>query len=480
MKSKKEPISVTHPHIAALWHPTRNGDLKPEDVTRGSQRVVCWICPVHESHEWKAEIKGSCRRKMSSKCPCSWPVINTSKKEYQQYVRDQYELGRSQRDLSNELDISEGTIRNWCIGLGRNSRTTFEPNEKRRDSHLSFHSDEGKTLDGKAVANFICEQPILHELSSKRVKNGKTKACKIHTHTLRHKSDDQLSLHGKVKRNVPLTDDERNARNLYDNGIKIKYKQSLYLTLEGQARRLLDGLNGRGTRKVKCSLTIEQVLILLQQSNGYCMQTGVAFVYGQPYHHRSPSMDRIDSAIKDHTLENCQVVTLEYQYRKNRFTEEAVDNTRSIEYVNLLLSTGLDRDTAQHKVLRYITATKNCGSHRPTNLPPPKPEFESVCEDLVGREFSDWLVIADGKLRKPLCRSRSTGITKSVDRYNLLSGKSTSPNPARSGRKILSDDQVEEIRNMYRTRFDGIYMSSRQLSKKFNVSKPTILRVIDK
>lgn len=47
-------VDVYAPHIAAQWHPTKNGDLTPRDVTYGSVRKVWWICD--EGHEWQASV----------------------------------------------------------------------------------------------------------------------------------------------------------------------------------------------------------------------------------------------------------------------------------------------------------------------------------------------------------------------------------------------------------------------------------------
>jgi hypothetical protein len=47
-------IRTECPDFAAQWHPTKNGELKPEDVTPGSSRAVWWQCS--EGHEWKAVI----------------------------------------------------------------------------------------------------------------------------------------------------------------------------------------------------------------------------------------------------------------------------------------------------------------------------------------------------------------------------------------------------------------------------------------
>ena len=47
-------LATLRPDLAAQWHPTKNGDLKPTDVTSGSGRKVLWICPL--GHEWQAVI----------------------------------------------------------------------------------------------------------------------------------------------------------------------------------------------------------------------------------------------------------------------------------------------------------------------------------------------------------------------------------------------------------------------------------------
>jgi very-short-patch-repair endonuclease len=57
-------IDVTHPDVAAQWHPTLNGDLKPSDVTAGSNKKVWWKCPKKCpegcEHVWEAVIGNRC------------------------------------------------------------------------------------------------------------------------------------------------------------------------------------------------------------------------------------------------------------------------------------------------------------------------------------------------------------------------------------------------------------------------------------
>ena len=52
----KQNLNTKHPALAAEWHPTKNGDVKPEDFTLGSGKKVWWKCPKGGDHEWEAAI----------------------------------------------------------------------------------------------------------------------------------------------------------------------------------------------------------------------------------------------------------------------------------------------------------------------------------------------------------------------------------------------------------------------------------------
>lgn len=47
-------FETRYPRVAAEWHPTKNGDLKPSDVSYGTNRKVWWIC--EKGHEWEASV----------------------------------------------------------------------------------------------------------------------------------------------------------------------------------------------------------------------------------------------------------------------------------------------------------------------------------------------------------------------------------------------------------------------------------------
>ena len=57
-------LATIKPELAAQWHPTKNGDLTPQDVTPGSQRKAWWLGDC--GHEWQAEISS---RVYGAGCP---------------------------------------------------------------------------------------------------------------------------------------------------------------------------------------------------------------------------------------------------------------------------------------------------------------------------------------------------------------------------------------------------------------------------
>ena len=53
------------PHIAREWHPKKNGNLFPENVTLKSHKKIWWICSRNKNHIWKAAISN----RQNTGCP---------------------------------------------------------------------------------------------------------------------------------------------------------------------------------------------------------------------------------------------------------------------------------------------------------------------------------------------------------------------------------------------------------------------------
>ena len=70
MAKTKMSLAETHPEVAKQWHPTLNGDLTPNDVTKGSAKKVWWKCSKNKDHEWETKIRS--RTYNNTNCPyCS-------------------------------------------------------------------------------------------------------------------------------------------------------------------------------------------------------------------------------------------------------------------------------------------------------------------------------------------------------------------------------------------------------------------------
>ena len=57
-------LATTHPQLCQEWHPTKNGGLTPQKITKGSHKKVWWICK--NGYEWEAQVKS---RNYGCGCP---------------------------------------------------------------------------------------------------------------------------------------------------------------------------------------------------------------------------------------------------------------------------------------------------------------------------------------------------------------------------------------------------------------------------
>ena len=70
---KKKSLAETHPEIAAQWHPTKNGDLTPWNITYGSNKKVWWKC-LEKHPAYLSEIRSRTTKK--SGCPyCAGKMV---------------------------------------------------------------------------------------------------------------------------------------------------------------------------------------------------------------------------------------------------------------------------------------------------------------------------------------------------------------------------------------------------------------------
>ena len=67
VSEKQRSLLYLKPDVASQWHPTKNGDLLPQNVFANANRKVWWVC--EKGHEWQSSINS---RSPNSGCPyCS-------------------------------------------------------------------------------------------------------------------------------------------------------------------------------------------------------------------------------------------------------------------------------------------------------------------------------------------------------------------------------------------------------------------------
>ena len=66
---KKRSLNSLYPEIAKLWHPSKNGNLTPENISPHSCKRVWWICP--KGHEFQTSVHSRIKGSISSCIYCS-------------------------------------------------------------------------------------------------------------------------------------------------------------------------------------------------------------------------------------------------------------------------------------------------------------------------------------------------------------------------------------------------------------------------
>ena len=86
-------LASRYPHLAAEWHPSKNGPLTPQQVTSGSSRKVWWQCD--QGHAWRASIAS---RVAGTGCPyCTGKRV----------IAGQNDLATLYPDLAREWHVSK-------------------------------------------------------------------------------------------------------------------------------------------------------------------------------------------------------------------------------------------------------------------------------------------------------------------------------------------------------------------------------------
>ena len=51
---KEKSLASVNPELAKQWHPIKNGELSPLNISGGSAKKVWWKCDEGDDHEWES------------------------------------------------------------------------------------------------------------------------------------------------------------------------------------------------------------------------------------------------------------------------------------------------------------------------------------------------------------------------------------------------------------------------------------------
>lgn len=139
-------LQTLNPALAAQWHPTKNGNLVPDEVTAFSSRKVWWQCS--KNHVWEAAIANRHQGRNCAKCT-SGEKASKAEKELALYVESLgLDIVRHGRKTLNgqELDIY---VPSRKIAIEYNG--IYWHTEKRGNKGRNYHHDKWLTCKNLGI-----------------------------------------------------------------------------------------------------------------------------------------------------------------------------------------------------------------------------------------------------------------------------------------------------------------------------------------
>jgi len=133
--SGKKGLVTRFPDVAAQWHPTRNGDLTPDQVSAGSNKKAWWRC--EQGHEWETAVSKRTTYN-STGCPiCAGKKVLTGYNDLATVSPDiakQWHPTRNGYLTPDQVLAGTNAGAWWCCELGHEWETTVSGRTSRRGS----------------------------------------------------------------------------------------------------------------------------------------------------------------------------------------------------------------------------------------------------------------------------------------------------------------------------------------------------------
>jgi Probable Zinc-ribbon domain len=107
-------LASVNPSVASQWHPTKNGDLQPTQVTAGAKKKAWWQC--EQDHEWESTINNMTRNTIG--CPyCSGAKVIKGHNDLvtkRPDISQNWHPTKNGQLLPDDLSVSSG-IKVWWL-----------------------------------------------------------------------------------------------------------------------------------------------------------------------------------------------------------------------------------------------------------------------------------------------------------------------------------------------------------------------------
>lgn len=146
-------LATKNPELAREWHPIKNGDLTPYDVTLGSGQDIWWKCKDNSKHEWHSRIS---KRIQSKGCPhCNQTKISEDYNliTYNVDLREYWNYNKNPKLPQEYAPNSNEEVWWLCKDCGNDWREMIYTVNKRNNVCLQCNRNKNERLDGNFVVN---------------------------------------------------------------------------------------------------------------------------------------------------------------------------------------------------------------------------------------------------------------------------------------------------------------------------------------
>jgi len=164
----------THPHLVDEFHPTKNGDLTPDNLVAGTDKRIWWICSTCD-HEWKTQGH---KRTWGRNCPyCNNNILHSDGRN--SMANTHPELAKEYQGDATKITAGGKKRLHWKC-------STCDNKWKTRGS--------GRSVSGSGCP--YCNNNVLHS-------DGRNSMANTHPHLAREYQGDATKITAGASKKLP-------------------------------------------------------------------------------------------------------------------------------------------------------------------------------------------------------------------------------------------------------------------------------------